>query len=251
MSSVGYINYQMPNAGSNSIVVRNSELNWANELREKSQKGYHPTSAELIKYQDIANRTQLVKSVGGYVYKDEVVLNHSSKLAQISSVASKAISGAAVGYLYGADIATTAKGTFDAIQAGGGIGNFSNTVKEVWNGIKLSGTTVLKATGVSALISGGVSAVSNAIALLTGKVTKGEAAGNIASDLVGGLFTGVGAIGIGGLSLLAFSSFGIAGLPLTILAVGASAIGAVLFDKIYKGTGLSNIIKDKITGLLK
>lgn len=104
--------------------------------------------------------------------------------------------------------------------------------------------TALNGAMWGAGIGGALSAVSNAMAVFSGKEKTPRAIGNVVGDVFTGALSGVGgAIGASlGASLL--GSFGLAGLPLTIGAIALGALSAVGVGKLTGGVGkwISNAV---------
>lgn len=116
--------------------------------------------------------------------------------------------------------------------------------------LKGVGKLSLKAGGLSAGLSGAVSAFQNIKATVRGDISEREAFGNIGADTIGGLMTGTTA-GLGaGAATLALRSFGLAGLPLTIGAAAAGALGGLGGSKLYEVTGLRNRVFDAFSAFL-
>lgn len=132
---------------------------------------------------------------------------------------------------------------------GGFVGNkFEGQFAEAIKNLKTNGVTMpglkglgqasLKAGGLSAALSGAVSTFQNIGAVASGKISARNAVSNVASDSIGGLMAGTTA-GIGaGAASLALSSLGVAGLPLTIGAAAAGALGGLGGAQLYEATGL-------------
>ena len=80
---------------------------------------------------------------------------------------------------------------------------------------------------------------------VSGNQTRSEAIGNVAGDTVGGFFSGIGASLLSGTATLGMTLAGSAGLPVTIMGVAGGAVGSVLLDKAYKGSGLFTLIKTR------
>lgn len=123
-------------------------------------------------------------------------------------------------------------------------GQFAEAIKNLKTngitmpGLKGLGQASLKAGGLSAALSGAVSTFQNIGAVASGKISARNAVSNVATDSVGGLMAGTTA-GIGaGAASLALSSLGVAGLPLTIGAAAAGALGGLGGAQLYEATGL-------------
>jgi len=105
-------------------------------------------------------------------------------------------------------------------------------------GLKGLGQASLKAGGLSAGITGAVSTFQNFAAVAGGKISARDAVSNITTDSVGGLLAGSTA-GIGaGAASLALGSLGVTGLPLTIGAAVAGALGGLGGSQLYEASGL-------------
>ena len=115
------------------------------------------------------------------------------------------------------------------------------------SGLKNTAMVGLKAGAIGAGISGLVSGVKNMAAVSRGEITKADAGGNIAADTIGGLLAGSTGGLSAGVASLALSSFGLAGIPLTIGAAVAGAAGAVGANILYENTGA----RDSIAGSLR
>lgn len=106
--------------------------------------------------------------------------------------------------------------------------------------LKGLGKVSLKAGALSAGITGAVSAFENVRAAASGKITGKEAISNVTADSIGGMLSGTTA-GIGaGAATMALRSFGVAGLPLTIGAAVAGALGGLGGSRLYEATGLKD-----------
>lgn len=123
-------------------------------------------------------------------------------------------------------------------------GQFAEAIKNLKTngitmpGLKGLGQASLKAGGLSAALSGAVSTFQNIGAVASGKISARNAVSNVATDSIGGLMAGTTA-GIGaGAASLALSSLGVAGLPLTIGAAAAGALGGLGGAQLYEATGL-------------
>lgn len=211
-----------------------TEAQWAVKFEEKVKKGYQPTPQELAKYQDIAARFKANPKVDSSIL--EILAAQSSSLgAQVASTK------------YGKDVAAIFKGMKnggnvidDAVAAETG------TISGAASGLKGLGGTLLKGTGLSAIVAGGFSLVTNGIMVMQGKKTWSDVGGTIAADTANGAVSGLtGTLAAGGATLLA-GALGATGL-VSGLIVGVGAMGgAWLGDKLFKGTGLYDKIKDKV-----
>ena len=114
-------------------------------------------------------------------------------------------------------------------------------------GFKNLGMATLKSAGIGGLVSGLISGVQNGAAAARGEMSKADAGGNVAADTVGGLLGGAGAGISAGLGSLALRSFGLAGIPLTVAAAAAGALGSVGVNYLYNSSGL----RDNLAGTMR
>lgn len=152
-------------------------------------------------------------------------------------------------------------GNVGELLIGGFVGNkhgdaFSDVISKFktdglkWGNIKALGSASLKAGGLAAGLSGAASAWQNIGAVSKGLITTRDAIGNVAADSVGGLMSGTSA-GLGaGAASLALRSFGVAGLPLTIGAAAAGALGGLGGSKLFEVTGLRSRVFDAVRTLI-
>lgn len=211
-----------------------SEAQWAVKFEEKVQKkGYKPTEQEMAKYQNIVARYKANPKVDQSIV--ELLAMQSSSLgAQVSSMR------------YGNAVADSLRGMRSG--ASSSIGSDLGAVESAGlkTGLKGLGGTLLKGTGLAAIVSGGFSLVTNGIQVLQGKKTWAEVGGTVAADTVNGAVSGLtGTLAAGGATLLA-GAFGATGLVSTLI-VGAGAMGgAWLGDKLFRGTGMYDSLKEKV-----
>lgn len=109
-----------------------------------------------------------------------------------------------------------------------------------WGGLKGLGSAGLKGGAIGAGLSAVSSAIENIGARSKGLITTRDAVSNIATDSIGGLLSGTTASVSAGAGNLALSSLGLGGLPLTIGASVAGAIGGIGASKLFDITGLRN-----------
>lgn len=114
-------------------------------------------------------------------------------------------------------------------------------------GFKNLGMATLKSAGIGGLVSGLISGVQNGAAAARGEMSKADAGGNVAADTIGGLLGGAGAGISAGLGSLALRSFGLAGIPLTVAAAAAGALGSVGVNYLYNSSGL----RDNLAGTMR
>lgn len=115
---------------------------------------------------------------------------------------------------------------------------------------KALGQASLKAGGLSAGISAAASAFQNISAVAQGKLSGKDAVSNVTTDTVGGLMAGTTA-GLGaGAASLALKSIGAGGLVLSIGAAAAGALGGLLGNRLYDGSGLRNRVYNAAQGFM-
>ncbi|MFN8577701.1 MAG: hypothetical protein U0354_12665 [Candidatus Sericytochromatia bacterium] len=215
-----------------------TEAQWAVKFEEKVQKqGYKPTDAEMAKYQDIVARFKANPKVDQSIV--EILASQSTSLgAQVASMR------------YGKTVTASLRGLKPS--TGSSLSGISQAEATASGGLISSlkgiGSSLAKGSGLGALVSGGFSLITNGIQVFQGKKTWSDAGGVVAADTVGGAISGItGTLGAGVAGLLV----GGAGL-LPTLVVGLGAMGgAWLGDKLFKGTGMYDKIKDKVTTMIE
>jgi hypothetical protein len=233
-----------------------TEAQWAVKFEEKVQKdGYKPSAEEMAKYQDIVVRFKANPKVDQSIL--EILASQSSSLgAQVSSMrygstVAESLRGLKPGGLKPITPPSVTPVTPPATGAAAGAatkiegaasGGFGSSLKGL-------GGTLLKGTGLAAVVSGGFSLITNGIQVFQGKKTWSDVGGTVAADTVNGAVSGLtGTLAAGGATLLA-GALGATGIVST-LVVGLGAMGgAWLGDKLFRGTGLYDKIKDKVTSL--
>ena len=150
-------------------------------------------------------------------YKSEETAK-KSKVSDLAGTLSKVAIGGYLGFSAAQNIEESGGGEFD-----------------LGSGLEGIAGNALHGAMWGAGIGGALSAISNAMAVFSGKEKTPRAVGNVVGDVFTGALSGVGgAIGASlGASLL--GSFGLAGLPLTIGAVALGALGAVGVGKLTGG----------------
>ncbi|MBF2052601.1 MAG: hypothetical protein IGS03_03950 [Candidatus Sericytochromatia bacterium] len=227
------------------------DIDWAQKLDRKMEYGYVPKAEEQARYNQVVQGLESIRDGGGYVYQDVASFSSNPRgVAAIGSLVGRTLSGGYIGYRYGHDIGAISRDTFHTIKNGIAAGDIPLALKGFATGVKQAGVISLKAGGISSAINAGISIVANVVETVAGRQTGAEGVGNVASDTVGGFLSGVGATAFSGASALGLSLAGVGGLPLTIMTVAGGAIGSVLTDKLYKGSGLFSVIKTKVTGLV-
>ena len=212
-----------------------SEAQWAVKFEEKVQKnGYQPTPQESAKYQDIVARFKANPKVDSSIL--DILASQSSSLgAQVASMR------------YGEKVSQSLKGFKSGSSAVSGLdegvsGGFGASLKGL-------GSSLLKGTGLSAVVAGGFSLITNGIQVLQGKKTWADVGGTVAADTANGAVSGLtGTLAAGGATLLA-GALGATGIISTLI-IGAGAMGgAWLGDKLFRGSGMYDKLKDKVTNM--
>lgn len=232
--------------------VSPADIDWAEKLDKKMQLGYIPNQSDQIRYNHIIQNLQQIREGGGYVYEDTTFFSNNPRgIASIGSIIGRTLSGGYIGYRYSGEIANITHNTYQGIHDGIVGGHFGDAAKSLAVGLKDGGVIALKAGSISSAINAGTSIVANTFETLSGRQTGTEAIGNVAGDTVGGFLSGVGATVFSGLSTLGLSVAGVAGLPLVVAGVAGGAVGSVLLDMAYKGSGLFSVIKGRTMQMLK
>lgn len=118
-------------------------------------------------------------------------------------------------------------------------------------GLKALGGALLKGTRTSVLIGAGVSALSNSMDVVSGRITVGRALGNVTADGAGAAISGVVAAGAGGLTTLALGAMGVVSAPMLAGVSAVAGIAGFLFsDYVYGASPLRRAISDTIASVL-
>lgn len=152
-------------------------------------------------------------------------LGEEDRFVAYSRMAGQAAGGGFAAYKLGDQAATHLQELATVFKPGGSFQAALPTLQ------KLGGTT-LKGAGLSALVAAGVSAVSNGVSVVRGKLDGQAAVQNVVTDSIGGAVGGLGAVSAAGAGSLMLRSFGIAGLPLTIGTIAFGALGGVAAGKV-------------------
>ena len=213
-----------------------TEAQWAVKFEEKVQKqGYQAPPAEMAKYQDIVARFKANPKVDNSIL--EILASQSMSLG--SQVASMRYGKVVTESLRGLKPGSGA--SLSGIEKSAVSGSVGSSLKGI-------GSSLLKGSGLAAIVSGGFSLITNGIQVLQGKKTWSDAGGSIAADSVGGAISGItGTIGAGIAGLLVG---GTGLLPTLVIGVGAMG-GAWLGDKLFRGTGMYDKVKDKVTTMIE
>ncbi|MBC7543969.1 MAG: hypothetical protein H7338_14685 [Candidatus Sericytochromatia bacterium] len=104
--------------------------------------------------------------------------------------------------------------------------------------------------GIGAAFGAGLSLVGNAIGLIRGKLSPGQAAGGIAADTVGAAISATGAVVLGGAATVALGAIGLAGAPLTLAGIGVSMLAGWAVDAAYRRSNVAGAIYKSVSGAL-
>lgn len=166
--------------------------------------------------------------------------------SQIGSIVGSAAAGGAASFKFSATFSNSLKETVTAVK--GAENGFGNKVKATMPGIKEMGMTTLKGAGIGALVSGAVSAITNGVEVLQGKKTGAEAVGTFAADTASGTVGAMAGVVSGGLASMGLAALlpSLGATPMLVATVGIGALGAVLADKLFKGSGMYDGIRNSI-----
>lgn len=227
-----------PTTGTNTALkpITMTEAQWAVKFEEKVKGGYKPPQQEMAKYQDIVARYKANPKVDSSIL--EILAAQSSSLgAQVASMR------------YGGQITEAIRGMKPGATPLPSVGDdlaTASTEKVTAGGLKGIGGTLLKGSGLSAIVAGGFSLVTNGIQVLQGKKQWNEIAGTVGADTMNGAVSGItGTLGAG-LAGLVVGGTGL--IPTLVIGLGAMG-GAWAGDKLFRGTGLYDKIKNGIDGL--
>lgn len=223
-----------PVTGGSLKPVSMTEAQWAVKFEEKVQKqNYQAPPEEMAKYQDIVARFKANPKIDNSIL--EILASQSTSLgAQVASMR------------YGKVVTEGLRGLKPG--AGSSIGGVTGAVETgAIGGLKSIGGSLLKGSGLGAVVSGGFSLITNGIQVLQGKKTWSDAGGTVAADSIGGAISGItGTVGAG-LAGLIVGGTGL--LPTLVVGLGAMG-GAWLGDKLFKGTGMYDKVKDSVSTMI-
>jgi len=168
-------------------------------------------------YGNLPSRNPYNKDVLGIASSNEV----------LSDVTQYGI-GALSGYKYNQTFVGATKDFGNSLKNG----SFKDVLNSAKNNGRVVGGATLNAVGIGALVSGGVSAVSNTIAVFNGRQSIGGAAADVTKDSLKGAISGAGGVLGGGLTAMALTMFKVGGTPLTIAAVIGGAVGAAVANEV-------------------
>lgn len=164
---------------------------------------------------------------------------------QIGNSIGNAAAGGAASFKYSSTFSNSLKSTITSVKTTeGGVGD---KFKAGLPGVKSMGMTTLKAGGIGAIISGAVSAITNGIDVLQGKKTGSEAVGTFAADTANGTIGAMAGVAAGGITTMLLGT-ALGGGPLIAAAVGVGALAAVVSDKLFKGSGAYDGIRNAVIG---
>ena len=147
-----------------------------------------------------------------------------NKTDSVIGVVGKAAAGATTGYMLSETVSNIYHSGAPAGEIAKGLGKVS-----------------LKAAGIGALVSGGVSIIENTVKAVKKEQSGAEAGGNITADLLGGAVSGAAGSALGGLAAARFGGIGGA------IAGAAAGIG---IDFLYRKSGLKQGLANGVTKLL-
>ena len=223
-----------PTTGAKLKPISMAEAQWAVKFEEKVKRGVQPTAQETAKYQDIVVRFKANPKVDSSIL-DLLAAQSSSLGAQVASTR------------YGKDVAAFFKPPVQPAPIAGDItAAETGAVSGAASRLKGLGGTLLKGSGLGAIVAGGFSLITNGIMVMQGKKEWSDVGGTIAADTANGAVSGLtGTLAAGGATLLA-ASLGATGL-VSGLIVGIGAMGgAWLGDKLFRGTGMYDKLKEKV-----
>lgn len=92
----------------------------------------------------------------------------------------------------------------------------------------------VKGAGLGALVSAGVSLISNGLKVTQGHINVDQMREEVTDDAINGAFSGFGGVTFGGLGHVMMNSMGMVGLPLAIGTAAAGAVGGILFSQLSR-----------------
>ena len=224
--------------------ISREDIEWAQKLDTKMQFGWIPNEVDQSRYNNIVQNLTQVRDGGGYVYEDTTSFSNNPRgIASIGSIVGRTLSGGYIGYRYGGNVATITQTTYQNVKQGVTHGNIGEAAKGLAVGLKQVGAISLKAGAISSALNAGTSILANTFETLSGRQTGQEGIGNVVGDTIGGFISGIGATAFSGLTTLGISVAGVGGIPLMIAGVAGGAVGSVLMDMLYKGSGVFSVIK--------
>lgn len=165
--------------------------------------------------------------------------------SQIGGMVGSAVGGGVASWKFSATFSNSLKTTIANVKTAEP--GFGNKFKASMPGVKEIGLTTLKGGGLGALVSGGISAVSNIIDVMQGTKTGAEAIGTAAADTVSGGIGAMAGVATGGMATFLLGS-ALGATPLLIVGVGLGALGSVLASKLFSSSGAYDAIRNGLTG---
>jgi hypothetical protein len=129
----------------------------------------------------------------------------------------------------------------------GQAGTLATGAESVSKGMSALKSGLKAQIGIGAAVGAVMSLVTNVHGAVTGKISKGEAAGNVATDTVSSGISAAGGALVGGLATVALGAFGVVGLPLTIIGIGAGVLGGVVTDGWFRKTKIAESIHNMVS----
>lgn len=178
-------------------------------------------------------------SINKPIYKEDGFNRLGGSSGQLVSELSQFGIGALSGYKYQGNFVGASQNIGNSVLKG----TFKEVVGSFRDNGKLIGVDAANAAGVGALLSGGVSVVSNTVSLLQGKESFRSAGADVVTDTMKGALSGVGGLAIGGVSALALTAFKVTGTPVVVASVIGGAIGASLINKLFHTEQIRQTLK--------
>jgi hypothetical protein len=172
-------------------------------------------------------------------------VDRNDTFSQIGGLVGAAAGGGVASWKFSATFSNSLKTTIADVKAAEP--GFGHKIKASMPGVKSLGMTTLKAGGLGALVTGGISAVSNIIDVTKGTKTGAEAIGTAAADAVSGGLGAMAGVTAGGLATFALGSM-LGATPLLIVGVGVGALGSVLVSKLFSSSKAYDGIRNSLTG---
>ncbi|MFN8576426.1 MAG: hypothetical protein U0354_06175 [Candidatus Sericytochromatia bacterium] len=188
--------------------------------------------SELMKRKPLGSTTPVNNNTSTNnkpIYKEDGFNRLGGSSGQLVSELSQFGVGALSGYKYQGNFVGASQNIGNAVLKG----TFKEVVGSFRDNGKLLGVDAANAAGVGALLSGGVSVVSNTVSLLQGKESIRSAGADVVTDTMKGALSGVGGLAVGGVSALALTAFKVTGTPVVVASVIGGAIGASLINKLF------------------
>lgn len=170
-------------------------------------------------------------------------VTRTDTFTQIGTTVGNAVAGGAASFKFSSTFSNSLKSTISSVKTTEG--GFGDKTKAALPGMKSMGMATVKGAGIGALVSGAFSAVTNGIDVLRGKKTGAEAVGTFAADTVNGTVGAMAGVATGGLATMLLGSM-LGATPLMVVGVGVGALTAVLSDKLFKGSGAYDGIRNSV-----